>query len=542
MTQARNIASSAWWRWRPRNQAVDYGLLFLMVLPNLIWILLDRGKWISDTSLYALNATSLHHTMLHDTANWWSEMLAISPKPPILPWVGQFFVVVGRLIGNINIGLLLITFAAQYTGLWFLYKTLMNAFHRRSLALLGCLAVASTPMFILISTQFYVQPVQLLAVCWFLYVMVSSKTWDSFLTFLHLAAASAFAMLTIMSSPAFSVIPGLIALRYAWANRTVKIRFGRAHIGMSLLAVLLTTLAIAWYLKNVDDAVAYGQYGFSYGYGAKVRDVFLLKLIEWGRYVENGFAVSAYMSLLAVWALIVYARKDKSARGGHAVIMLLLAVQVVLVLIVVASSAHQTFRYLLPLIPYFAVIGSWSVFEINRRWVTVTVSAALGLQLISVNAAAYLRDDYGLKRNRHLYIAALDAITEATSEDPRETVWLGIGEIGVFGMDLMYHASKFPDYYQGHAPIYYSFEISLTTTEIDGDVEALWRQVEATHGAYIVLLREPPPDEGVGQDTWQTVIRNTVEISNRVRKSANFERMATPDSWEVEIYRDVGGT
>jgi hypothetical protein len=98
-----------------------------MVLPNLVWILLDRGKWVSDTSLYALNATSLHHTLLHDTPAWWGEMLAISPKPPVLPWVGQFFVAVGRLIGNIDIGLLLVIFAAHYGGLWLLYKTLMNA-------------------------------------------------------------------------------------------------------------------------------------------------------------------------------------------------------------------------------------------------------------------------------------------------------------------------------------------------------------------------------------------------------------------------------
>ena len=223
--------------WPTRNDVADCGLLFLMVSPNLVWILLDRGKWISDTSLYALHATRLHHVLLHDTANWWSEMLAVSPKPPILPWVGQFFVALGRLIGNIDIGLLLIIFAAQYAALCFLHRTLIAAVHQRSLALLGCLAVASTPMFIRLSTQFYVQTVQLLAVCWFLYIMVSSRSRDSLLTVLHLAAASSLAMLAIISAPIYCFVPALIALGHAWSNRRVGIRVRAAHLGMFLVAV-----------------------------------------------------------------------------------------------------------------------------------------------------------------------------------------------------------------------------------------------------------------------------------------------------------------
>jgi hypothetical protein len=544
MTQTRNITPSAWWQWWLHNQAVDYGLLFLMILPNLIWILLDRGKWISDTSFYALNATSLHHTMLHDTANWWSEMLAITPKPPILPWVGQFFVVVGGFIGNINSGLLLTIFAAQYVGLWFLYKALLNAHNRRSLALLGCLAVASAPMFILISTQFYVQPVQLLAVCWFLYIMVSSKTWDSLFTFLHLTAASAVAMLAIMSSPAFCVIPGAIALHRAWGNRNVKISFGKAHLGIALAAILLTTVAAAWYLKNYDEAVAYGQYGFSYIYGAEVRDVFLLKLAEWSRYVRDGFFLIAFVSLLVPWGVVIYLRKEKHPWGGDATVMLLLAVQVAVVLLVVASSAHQTLRYVLPILPYFAVAGIWSLFVINNKWLTGTLFVALGFQLVIANAGLYLWDGQVLKRDRQRYVAALDAITQATADDPRGTVWLGIGELGVFNMDLIYHASKSPTYFEGNAPGFNSIELSLTTTEIDGDVEALWKEIEESRDVYIVLLKDPPPPSGEEEahDIWMTVVQGTREISNRVRRSGRFERVVTPDSWEVEIYRDGAGT
>jgi hypothetical protein len=513
-----------------------------MVSPNLVWILLDRGRWVSDTSLYGLNATRLHHTLVHDTANWWSHMFAIGAKPPFLPWLGQFFVAVGRFIGNIDAGLLLIIFAAQCGALWFLHKTLMTALRERSLALLGCLAVASAPMFILLSTQFYVQTVQLLAVCWFLYIMVSSRNWDSVLTFLHLAAASAFAMLLIISSPAYCVIPALIALGHAWANRTLRVHVRGAHVGMFLVAVVLTTLAALWYLKNFQEAFAYGQLGVSWVYGANVRDVFLLKLGEWIKYTFYGFAVSAFISLLVPWASVIYLRKENRPWGGEAALMLLLGVQIALILLSVTSAAQQTFRYVLTLVAYFAVLGSWSLSQINKSWLRNSVVVALGLQLVIANVGLYLWDDQLFARNRHRYVAALDAITQATADDAPDTVWLGIGELGVFAFDAAYHASKSDDYHHGSPPEYRSIETSLTSSEIDGDVEALWKRIEASQGADIVLLRDPPPppDEGSAHDMWQLVIQGTLEISNRVRKSPKFEKMATPDSWELEIYRDIG--
>jgi 4-amino-4-deoxy-L-arabinose transferase-like glycosyltransferase len=536
------VAPTAPGRFRARDEAFEFGLLFLMVSPNLVWILLDRGKWVSDTSLYALGATNLHFRLLHDRAAWWSEMLAISPKPPILPWVGQFFVEVGRILGNVDVGLLLVIFTAHVGGLWFLHRALMAAFGRRSLARLGCLMVAAAPMFILLSSQFYVQPVQLFAVCWFLWIMVSSKRWDSLLTLLHLGAASSVAVLATMSSPAYCLVPGSIALGRAFQNRGVRIRVRGAHVGIAMFGAAAAGLAVAWYLRNFDEAVEYGRFGYSFAYAAEVKGVFAIKLAEWGRLLLYGFLASGFVALLFPWASLLHRREDRSPRGGAGTVMLLLAVQVALVLLLLASSAHQTFRYLLPLAPYFAIVGCWNLAEIEKKWLVGTTAAVLSVQLLATHALLYLWDGGFLARERLRYVAALEAVTEATADDPTGTVWLGIGELGVFNFDLAYHASKSPDYYRRKAPCYRSFEISLTSTEIDGDVEAVWKQIEASRGVTIVLLRRPPPlGDGDANDVWQKVIRSSRDISDRVRRSAKFEKMETPDSWEVEIYREVGG-
>lgn len=533
---------------RVRDHLTDHGLLFLMVFPNLVWILLDRGKWISDTSLYALDATRLHHTLLHDTSRWWSELLAVGPKPPILPWVGQFFVEVGRLIGNIDIGLLFVIFGAQYGALWLLRQALMAQWHERSLALLGCLAVASTPMFIRLSSQFYVQSVQLLAVCWFLYVMMSSRKWDSLLTLLHLAAASALAMLAIVSSPIYCFVPGGIALAHAWANRKLPIEIRGTHRGMIVVAVAFATLAVFWYRRNLEEALDYGRFGFTWAYGANVRNVFWLKLADWIRYVVFGFALTAaLLSLLVPWAATLESKRDsRPRRRRDALVVSLLCVQVAVILLAATAASQQTFRYIFPMVAYFAVLLTWSIYRLDKRWLKVSAAAALALQLVVTNAGLYLWDDQRFARDRRRYLDALEAVDSFTRASPgpaRETVWLGIGELGVYAFDAVYKASKSDDYYHGRSPEYLSIETSFTSGEIDGDIEALWERIEGSQGADVVLMRSPPRlDERKADDTWQPVIRATIEITNRVRRSPKFEKIATPDSWELEIYRTIEGT
>ena len=123
------------------------GAVLLMPLPNLVWVLLDRGLWVSDSCFYALVAMRVHYASIHGGVDWWEQMLATGPKPPILPWLGQLFVPVGQLLGGIEPGLLLVNFLAQAATLLLLYHALLALFGSRLHALAGCLFVASAPVF-----------------------------------------------------------------------------------------------------------------------------------------------------------------------------------------------------------------------------------------------------------------------------------------------------------------------------------------------------------------------------------------------------------
>ena len=71
-------------------------------------------------------------------------------------------------------------------------------------------------------------------------------------------------------------------------------------------------------------------------------------------------------------------------RNGHRLLIVLLLLQVVLVIVLFSSSAHQTYRYVLPLMPYLALIVSWAVFEIGRAWSRVLVAGTfLGFRYVA---------------------------------------------------------------------------------------------------------------------------------------------------------------
>src|SRR5260370_674778 len=62
-------------------------------------------------------------------------------------------------------------------------------------ALAGCLAVAAAPMFIAMTHQYLVEPLQCLAVAWFVGIMAFAGQWRRTTLVAHLLGATAFAML-----------------------------------------------------------------------------------------------------------------------------------------------------------------------------------------------------------------------------------------------------------------------------------------------------------------------------------------------------------
>jgi hypothetical protein len=523
-----------------------------MILPNLIWIFLDRGLWVSDTAQYGFTTLELHHLLVHDPSRWIQAALSIGPKPPIVPWIGEFLVPLGQLAGNVDFGLLLLPFLSQAMALILLFETLFEYSHSRLLAITGCAGAASAPLFIEVSKQLYVQPVQLAAVCWFLYIMARSKRWDALVIVLQLSAATSFAMLTTMSSPAFCSIPGGVALVQALLKlKRGRMRLEARHAYHLALAGPLSVIALAWYHRNVLDAIDYGSFSFNYPYGGLLGADYLEKLRTWTSFLSQ-FGLVTNVTLLLLLGMPVLLPRIRRSGGEPIVAPLLVGIlQTVLALVTLASSEHQTLRYPLPILGFVVLVLGVCLANVDRRWLTSTILAALVVQLGVSNLVAFGRverdwwDLRPIQTHPPRAIELLDAIHRATADAEGEVV-LSTSGLGIYSFQVMYHAAKKPGGFRAAGPEYTSAEFVLTHPDVAADVDLAWRRITSSAPVYFVVssdaVRSAQSERWRGtRDSWSAIMQGAVAISERVVGDVGYRLQPLPDYPEIEVYRRVAG-
>ncbi|MCG3210319.1 MAG: hypothetical protein FOGNACKC_03950 [Anaerolineae bacterium] len=367
-----------------------YALLVALIAPSIVWVMFDKSVWAWDQAGYGQAAVDLFYTLRHAPREWPEAMMqAVGRKPPAIAWAGQFFVPLGSLTGSIEAGLLVLVLIVQALNLVVMYRAIRELSGGNTLiAVTGSLAMASAPLFVGMSHQFFVEPLQLLAVNWFLLIMSFAPKWDRAFILSQLLAAAAFATLVKTTSPIYCVGPGLVALKFIiWpgSNREVAFRWTQKLTLVSLSGgAILTALALGWYSRNLTQvlrhisvsssgpvAELYGKsepYFYSFGY--------------WLEASQRNFFVPAVLVMFAllVGAGFVYFVKHRPAGvtfiTGCAGIAVL---QIIIVLALFSASPNRDNRYLLPLLPYFSLLLGWALVQINVKPI---IGAAIAVFLV----------------------------------------------------------------------------------------------------------------------------------------------------------------
>jgi hypothetical protein len=533
---------------------MHYLLLFLMTLPNLVWLSLHRGLWPPDACTYGELALDLNYAMFHGDGSWWGRMLTTNTtRPPLLIWISQFFVPAGQLMGHVDAGLLLVPFGAQFLALCLLFQGL-SSFGSGTAALLGCLVLASTPTFIGVGKELTVQPLQLLVVAWFVYILTSGRTWDSARILLHLTAASATALLTMLSTPSFVAILGLFPLIEVVKRGRAAVVWKRVHLPMSVFCGVLLVSGLVWYLLNWKPSLHYAQSAFRIPWVTSVEDSFFPKLAEWADFLWDGWFFLPVTLLVTAtagaWAVASRWHDAEAAKRPQAIAAAVVAGQLLAALSIHAWASQQNYRYILPFSVYLAVLVAWSLFQLDRRWVAGTVFVTFLLQWGMVHASDFrlIRKERryassGLVTEREPISDLMDAIVETTFHT-KGTVLM---ELRAFRLDsghVTFHARKKPGYLEkvssGEAPAVKSFDVLLTSFA-DGDVAKAWRIVLREQPAFVVM-----PSAGIRRDylEWlkdssdrsHLAERLSLELADRVAGSSQFASVPAPRP-ELEIYR-----
>lgn len=377
-----------------------YVVSILAVAPTLVWILLDTSAWGGDQSQYGRAALELFHALRHSPTEWLTQMLDVFPsKPNGLIWLGQFFVPLRHLVGSIDAALLFSITLMQAVTLILIYGSIWELSNRTSLAIpaIGCLAVASAPLFISFGAYYLVESMQTLSVAWFVLIMSLAPRWNRTLILGQLSAAAAFALLTKEIQPLFCLWPGLVSLRYVFRTRQIQPSEGALRSTTILTFVLgipLVVATLAWYYRNLEP-VAHHLYAGSYGPGVRIfwgkEDTYLNTLAYWLSTTKSVFFLPGIweLGLLLVASGVIYHFARSHGPMKHFTVCAAAAtLQIITVLLVFSLSPTRQPRYLLPVLPYLAVLLSWSVGQIKHWMIAGLTIAVFAVQLALLQGQA----------------------------------------------------------------------------------------------------------------------------------------------------------
>ena len=150
-------------------------IVMALLLPSLVWIITDRNVWGWDPALYGQVSVDLWCS-LAEGSHWRKAMLnAFAVKSPGIAWFGQFWVPLGNYIGSIETGLLLSVLMTQFATLLLISSVIRKLFPKRgALSVLGILICVSAPLFVALTHQYFVEPLQMFAVAYFYWLAARS--------------------------------------------------------------------------------------------------------------------------------------------------------------------------------------------------------------------------------------------------------------------------------------------------------------------------------------------------------------------------------
>jgi hypothetical protein len=417
-----------------------------------------------DTAGYGLFSVDLFATLINSPFSWLSRLLTVfTAKAPMIVWLGQFFVPLGMIINSVDIGLLLLQIVTLFVSLVLMLNILHHLFQDKLISITGCLALASAPLMFGLTTNFWVEPLQLLAVVWFLYIFVHLDSWEPLFTFLQLLSATSFALLVKTSSPLYCLIPGTVVCWHILRRGPLNMKMFRTrHWPILFLSLSLSLGAVTWYALNWGSLINHIRLsGSSPLYGAS--KTFINKFIYWLEALQKAFLLEQVfyiMIFLFFLALIVFVRNKnnklfKIKTSGSNALMLVACIHIILFLISFATVRNESIRFLLPLLPYIVILICWTLKQLENHYISVTVLMLFIIQFTIINLHFFSFIEW----NHHIYkyplkpitlnkninvVRNLDKIIEitCTDKDIGRVSYLGFNSPALQIRQLQYYAAK----------------------------------------------------------------------------------------------------
>jgi hypothetical protein len=370
-----------------------------LLAPSAIWIAEDRAVWLEDQAWYGEVSVDLWCGFWHSAREWLGQLVDVIPlKPPGVVWLGQLCIPLRHVFGSVEISLLVSILATQFVLLAILYcigRRLSPA--SRLCAVAGVALAAGTSMFIGLSHQFLVEPLQAVAVAWVYYLAAEAPSRPRPRVALELALALAVGLVAKADTPLFCVLPALYAAGTLCRKGPLRAEFRAAWNSgaFRLQAVLLPVVGAfggVWYYRNWHTMVkhvrgaSFGPVALDFGHRAPWPG----KFAEWsGLSIDSflspclGWVFLAVLAAAGCWGIGSFRQRHERVRIEPVAIAA--ALQIPLVLSMFSAAITVEARFLYALLPAVAIVFVQLCAFLPARML-VAVIVACGAQWAVVNA------------------------------------------------------------------------------------------------------------------------------------------------------------
>jgi hypothetical protein len=504
-------------------------LLVALVTPSILWIARDRSVWPWDQAWYAEVSTDLWFTLTSSPSLWFESMLAaLGTKAPAISWIGQFFVPLGHALGSVEAGLLLFVVLTQLGIVYVIWRIAERLDDRSPLtAVASSVFTASAPLYVGMSHQYFVEPLQCFAVAWMFYLATTAQRSRTIVIALAFVNCLTLGVLAKATTPLYFIFPlgyvvNILFRRRDWKGSLASLRQPML-MAWAIASLAGAGMTAAWYKRNlaltwfhIKDASS-GTASLDYGW----RDTLINKLQVWLTLTRESMIIPQctwFIALVIALALvmIIYRRFFGQASGERLSprdrLGLLAFSQIWLMLFVVSSNITVDSRYLYAILPSISVALIWLLAEARSRALAMILIAFFILQWGVANGYALHLTSPMVTSNWLLPYGS----DSSRSEDLKRIVRLTTTDETKFqyhivGVELPWFNGNSAGFYAAKYRLDVGYRCYYTSLGYaEANIDRAMRRVDEVKGAYFISILPdfvPKPVDFVNRVTIPAVER-----------------------------------
>ena len=533
---------------RHRHFACFAAVILILVAPNAIWVFRDQSVWPWDQAVYGEWTLRTLQAKDDGPLGWLDAWLHVwGGRPPLIVWVGQFFVPFRHLTGSFESAMLLSNLAVATGTLLLIFRLVREYSATWMETVVALVACGGSTLFVGLTHQYLTELLQCFTTASMMFVAFRAERRPLIRTVLLMVITASLSFAAKASSAPF-VLPFL-----AYAIVVLIITRGRARPAvekrdavLSIAAAAIAVATVAWYVINWEATVAHfieatrGPEALHYGSPV----VLLPKLWYWISTLGVGLSpitiisaatcivtvVSIVVAVVRLWKAPVRDRIFVAMENGT-LFALVLAATILLTLLAFSLQINEDQRYVLSLIPMVAVLLSWSLSVLRQKILTAVflcTLAASSVAVYSYSFGLYDPDDADNPWNWQLQLDPDDAMLLTTAvrascppENANQTNLFVVDYANLNGHSANFYAEK--DSYSTAYRCYYD--------ELN-DVHTASDRLNALAPPYVITVapdQQAPPD-------FNNV--STKDLTLFLARDPHYLLMTGPRDY-LQIYRKV---